>query len=484
MPIDPTIQFNSHNSYKVLETVWSYPFGVEGKAYVTHSFQKYATSALSSAVRARTRFFASDGSIVSTIDHSFAVIQVWEKEAITVAVPATAVLCQLAFLTSGTWWAAEPKSEEGQTATPYNTNYAGQLTFITPNGIYTGGITASQIVVAGTLASPSEALDERLVTINSNAINLSATTSAHGSRLTLIEAGQITINGSTTFDATANIPGARIDDGSIAVAKLGTTVIVGGYIKTGLVSASNINVGTLSADRIAAKSISGAKLADGTVGDLQVASGLSATKITAGRLQSVDGTSYFDLTNGQIKSNNVDLTGKIVATSGNIGGLVVGANDLTITVSKVFGPFSQSDIDRVQSIVLGHITPTTVDYSKYDFVGSGRFTAINLTIMSRMIAGTEGFTNPMTITYQVIFSTSGTNNLVTLKNSLTPEQTVIRPASVETANGNFSMINTFGIAVQDKGGVYDSFIAKNESGSGSDVKVTLTSGIVTAIDPI
>ena len=47
----------------------------------------------------------------------------------------------------------------------------------------------------------------------------------------------------------------------IEVAKLGTTVIEGGYIKTGLVNASNINVGTLAADRIAAGSITADKIA-------------------------------------------------------------------------------------------------------------------------------------------------------------------------------------------------------------------------------
>ena len=78
--------------------------------------------------------------------------------------------------------------------------------------------------------------------------------------------------------------GALAYEDVVEAAKLGSTVIVGGYIKTGLVSASNINVGTLSADRIAAKTITGTKLADGTVGDLQIASGLSATKITTGTL--------------------------------------------------------------------------------------------------------------------------------------------------------------------------------------------------------
>lgn len=52
-------------------------------------------------------------------------------------------------------------------------------------------------------------------------------------------------------------------------AKLGTTVIDGGYLVT---------------DLIEAKAITGAKLADGTVSNIKIASGLDATKITVGTL--------------------------------------------------------------------------------------------------------------------------------------------------------------------------------------------------------
>lgn len=188
MPIDVSIQINGHNSYRVTETVFCHPFGVQGMAYITHSFNAYAASALGAATRARTRFFKADGSIAGTTDHSFAVGVIFAEVDITVAVPATAVLCQFSFLASDTWWVAEPKSEEGQTATPYNTNYAGQLSMITPDGAYLGFLRTNQIVVAGTLADPTELLEDRLVTINNNAITLAAT---HGARMTSIEAAQI-----------------------------------------------------------------------------------------------------------------------------------------------------------------------------------------------------------------------------------------------------------------------------------------------------
>jgi len=65
-------------------------------------------------------------------------------------------------------------------------------------------------------------------------------------------------------------------------------------------SATKITTGTLSADRIAAGTITGTKLADGTVTNVKIASGLSATKITTGKLQSTDGKSWFDLVKPEI----------------------------------------------------------------------------------------------------------------------------------------------------------------------------------------
>lgn len=413
MAVDTTIQFNGHNSYKVTELLLAYPFGVQGMTYITHSFQVYCNSPLASATRAKTKFFDADGATLSEVSHAFAVPAVFEKIEITVPVPATAVQAQLVFLHGGTdWWFAEPKSEEGQSATPYNVNYAGQLTYITPNGVYTGMVTANQIVVTGSIAQPDETLETRLVTINNNAINLSSTVNNHETRVTTIEAGQASF--------------VKFDD-------LGTpngTYINGGNIKTG-------------------------------------------------KIQSVSGASYFDLTNGQIKSNNVDLTGKITATSGSVGGLIVGTNDLTITVSKVFGPFSQTDLDRVQNIIVGHITPTATDYDKYDFFGNGRLSSVTLNTIIRMINGTYGWTNPDTITYQIVFSTSGTNNLITLKNDKTTAQTILRPGSTETPFGNFNQVNTDILRVQDVSGVSGSFKAKNASGN--DITVTVTGGLITSI---
>jgi len=173
MGVDTSLQYNGYNSYKFNQNDFliCYPFGVENMEYITHSFGAYSPIALSAKVRAYTRFFNADGEEIKLENHSFAVQQgTFDKVEITVSVPASAVKAELKFLNNEAqpWWVATPKTEEGQTATPYAINAYGQLTYITPNGIYTGTITANQIV----LASGNESLTDRLVTINANQIAL------------------------------------------------------------------------------------------------------------------------------------------------------------------------------------------------------------------------------------------------------------------------------------------------------------------------
>lgn len=413
MAIDTTIQFNDHNSYKITTPLFCYPFAVEGMSYITHSFQAYATSSLASANRAKTKFFDSTGATLSEVSHAFAVTTVFGKIEITVAVQAAATQAQLMLIQGGTdWWIAEPKSEQGQVATPYNVNYQGQLTYITPNGIYTGMMTTGQIVVTGSVGNPDETLDTRLVTINNGVINLSSTLSAK------------------------------------------TTKITNEGVYTGEIEAS---------------------------------------KVTSGILKSANNYSWINLDDGKFSFGDgaltwsglaINVTGNVVATSGNIGGLVVGANDLKITVSKVYGPFTQADVDHINDILFRRVEPTAADYDKYDFYGSGRLTSANNAVILRMINGTYGWTNPDTITYQVAFSTSNTNNLVTLTSDKFTEKTVIRPASVETSHGRYATleaINIDAMAFGSKGqvGSTGSFIAKNALGN--DVTVTVTGGIITSI---
>ena len=250
MGVDTTIRFNDHNSYKVTSILMSYPFYVKNMIYITHSFQAYATTALASATRARTKFIGANGATISDVSHSFAVTEVFDRVEITVAVPATAVQAQLVFLQGGTdWWIAEPKTESGEDATPYET-FETRLTKI----------------------------DDKTITLSAAIDDLSNNVSNHELRVTTIEAGQASF---VKFDDLGTLDG---------------TYINGGNIKTG-------------------------------------------------KIQSVSGASYFDLTNGEIKSNNVDLTGKITATSGSIGAWNISSNKLISTNGRLsLDPVSEQDV--------------------------------------------------------------------------------------------------------------------------------------------
>lgn len=245
MGIDTTIRFNDHNSYKITTDLLGYPFAVQDITHVTHSFQAYATAGLAQATRAKTLFFDAGGAKLSEVSHDFAVTTIFEKVEITVAVPATAMQAQLMLIRgSSDWWIAEPKSEQGEIATPFNVNYAGQMTYITPNGVYTGFIAAHQIVVSGTASNPDETLETRLVTINQNAINVSATVNSlsndvsnHESRVTTIEAGQITLTSAVNSKVGIGVDykGVTID----AVNGFTSTATVGG--KTIVTKANSVD---------------------------------------------------------------------------------------------------------------------------------------------------------------------------------------------------------------------------------------------------
>ncbi len=191
MSVDTSIQYNGYNSYKFIqgETLNCYPFGVENMSHITHSFGAYSPIALASEVRANTKFFDADSEILQSVDHSFAIgAGIFENKSITVEVPTGAMKAQLTFKNpaANTWWVATPKTEEGQTATPYAINAYGQLTYITPNGIYTGILTAEQIVLAS-----NENLSDRLTTINANQITLQNGLNTATGKITTLEAGQI-----------------------------------------------------------------------------------------------------------------------------------------------------------------------------------------------------------------------------------------------------------------------------------------------------
>lgn len=79
----------------------------------------------------------------------------------------------------------------------------------------------------------------------------------------------------------------------------------------------------------------------------------------------------------EIQSDNFTLTddGEITATAGDIAGFEIDSEKGF--VKKIYAPYdyTQNDINRVYSIIMGQVTPTQSDYEKYDFDNSGTITA-------------------------------------------------------------------------------------------------------------
>ncbi len=95
-----------------------------------------------------------------------------------------------------------------------------------------------------------------------------------------------------------------------------------------------------------------------------------------------------------IQSDNFQLTeeGRITATEGVIGGFGLGTNQFiaNLTSEKMAKyTYNQNDRTRIRNIIMGNITPTDVDYDKYDFTYTGFISTIDYLIVTRIINGTE-----------------------------------------------------------------------------------------------
>ncbi len=103
---------------------------------------------------------------------------------------------------------------------------------------------------------------------------------------------------------------------------------------------------------------------------------VTACNLTAGTIKSTDGTTFvLDLSTG---SMSIDGTG---------GGINLKNCGINIQSSQTFtaSSYSASDTTRIQQIMLGNITPTSADYAKYDFYGSGVIGTASLLACNAMV---------------------------------------------------------------------------------------------------
>ena len=119
-------------------------------------------------------------------------------------------------------------------------------------------------------------------------------------------------------------------------------------------------------------------------------------------------------------------------------------------LKKTWGPFTQADIDRVQQIALGNITPSQSDYDKYDINGSGHLSALDMLQMQRMMLGYT----PYTVEYTITLNTQNMREMIVLSSTL----------------GQTSKIGTFGVDAPD-GRFNDVVIKSHDVGGGYRLSV-------------
>lgn len=105
------------------------------------------------------------------------------------------------------------------------------------------------------------------------------------------------------------------------------------------------------------------------------------------------GTTVFTAdTNGDL-----EITGKITATSGKIGRLDINSNNDIYYLSDLFAKqYDNSDVTRLRQILAGIITATAYDNYVYDINNSGgALTTTDLVQLKAVVAGTQGNPNKM-----------------------------------------------------------------------------------------
>lgn len=169
-----------------------------------------------------------------------------------------------------------------------------------------------------------------------------------------IKAGAVTtdkmsansINGDRITAGT--LDAAKIKAGSITASQIASGTITSAQIKTGTISAANIAAGAITTDKIAANSINSSKI---------VSSGITANVIKGGVLQSLNGSTNFELDTGKLFYNN-NNTG--------VFRIQDGASTMGLKFSNT--PISVGGTSRILSrtILGGDRRETTLDDGKWD----------------------------------------------------------------------------------------------------------------------
>ena len=228
-----TVQFNGSNAYELLvgEFVSSWPMGAVGLENISVGVQVYSATT-GAGVKLTLRSFDSAGDVLSSQDYSYTVTNtsMWERAEKTWVCPTGIDRAELRITALvGTVLFAQPKMANGETVGAYSTNYAPQLTLLTPTGIYTGTLTASQVLVSG-----SEDLSTRLTVIGAGMATFVKYTDISQPSTTVIDGGNVTTGTIKSSDNSTwiNLANGSFSFGSGALAWNGAQMQITGQLRS------------------------------------------------------------------------------------------------------------------------------------------------------------------------------------------------------------------------------------------------------------
>ena len=211
------------------------------------------------------------------------------------------------------------------------------------NMIVNGAITSDKIA---SKSINTAHLNGKIITADVIATNAVTADAIKAGAVTTDKMSANSINGDRITAGT--LDAAKIKAGSITASQIASGTITSAQIKTGTISAANIAAGAITTDKIAANSINSSKI---------VSSGITANVIKGGVLQSLNGSTNFELDTGKLFYNN-NNTG--------VFRIQDGASTMGLKFSNT--PISVGGTSRILSrtILGGDRRETTLDDGKWD----------------------------------------------------------------------------------------------------------------------
>lgn len=357
---------------------------------LTVSFQAYSGSSLGAANRIKVRYIGENGITLSTWTSSFS-IPAGNFTRITyegLTPPSNAEMASIEWSAGAgeTWYLNQPKAEHSSVATAFTSNYEGQMSRMTATGLYTGTVTAEQVMLTGgqNVGQRFTTINSNLLTINNNidvtqsdvaslsakALTLESKVNTNTSSITNIKAGQITLSSNTT----GSLAGMQLSSTSLtlratgAYFRISTSASDGYFIYAGSSSSSSDRRFLLdSQGRITASevSISGniTATSGSFTGTINATSGNFSGRVTANSLS---------VLSGSLSGVTGTLNGVTGSFNGNTGGyLNYPTGYIGLSGSRVGGYFSGTTSGYISSAsgYLGSTSYTSYGTSGIQFGG-------------------------------------------------------------------------------------------------------------------